>query len=155
MVKRSLLDPLADLAQPTVKRIKGELGPEAAAEDYERELLEEGPPAFDLLMLGIGSDGHTASMFPDQPSVSERSRLVVGVDQAGLEPFVPRVTLTFPAIANAKTVVVLASGESKAEAVAAAFGPDAEPNPHVPSSFLPEEAKEVLVLLDPPAAARL
>jgi 6-phosphogluconolactonase len=155
MVKKSLLDPLADLARPTVKRIRGELGPEAGAEDYERELLEEGPPAFDLLMLGIGSDGHTASMFPDQPSVSERSRLVVGVDHAGLEPFVPRVTMTFPAIANAKTVVLLASGESKAEAVAAAFGPDAKPNLHVPSSLLPEEAKEVLVLLDPPAAARL
>jgi 6-phosphogluconolactonase len=155
MVKKSLLDPLADLAQPTVKRIKGELGPQAGAEDYERELMDDGPPDFDLLLLGIGPDGHTASMFPDQPSVSERSRLVVGVDHAGLEPFVPRVTLTFPAIAKAKTVVVLASGESKAEAVAAAFGPDSKCSPHVPSSLLAGEAKELLVLLDPPAAGRL
>jgi 6-phosphogluconolactonase len=138
-----------------VKRIKGELGPQAGAEDYERELLEEGPPAFDLLLLGVGPDGHTASMFPDQPSVSERSRLVVGVDQAGLEPFVPRVSMTFPAIAKAKTVVVLVSGESKAEAVAAAFGHDARPDPHVPSSLLAEEVKELLLLLDPPAAGRL
>ena len=155
MIKETLLCPLADLAQPTVKRIKGELGPEAGADDYERELVEAATPAFDLLMLGIGADGHTASMFPDQASVFERSRLVVGVDEAGLEPFVPRVTLTFPAIANAKSVVMLATGESKAQAVAAAFGPDAKPDPHVPSSFLAENAKEVLVLLDPPAASRL
>jgi 6-phosphogluconolactonase len=155
MVKQSLLDPLADLTSPTVKRIKAELGPDAGAAEYERQLLDEGPPALDLLLLGIGPDGHTASMFPDQPSVSERSRLVVGVAQAGLEPFVPRVTLTFAAIAKAKTVVVLASGESKAEAVAAAFGPGARPSPHVPSSLLADEAKELLVLLDPPAAGRL
>ena len=63
---------------------------------YERELRVAGPPQFDLLLLGIGPDGHTASLFPDQPSLSERSRLVVGVEQAGLEPFVPRVTLDAP-----------------------------------------------------------
>jgi 6-phosphogluconolactonase len=155
MVKESLLDPLADLTVPTVKRIKGELGPAEGADDYERELLEEGLPAFDLLLLGIGPDGHTASMFPDQPSVSDRSRLVVGVPEAGLEPFVPRVSFTFTTIAKAKRVVVLVSGESKAEAVAEAFGPDARPDAHVPSSLLPQQAKELLVLLDPAAAARL
>jgi 6-phosphogluconolactonase/glucosamine-6-phosphate isomerase/deaminase len=51
--------------------------------------------------------------------------------------------------------VVLASGESKADAVAAAFGPGARPDPHVPSSYLPEVARELLVLIDPAAAARL
>ena len=56
--------------------------------------------------------------------------------EAGLEPFVPRVTFTFPLIAKAKRVVVLATGESKADAVAKAFGPDAKPDPHVPSSLL-------------------
>jgi 6-phosphogluconolactonase len=155
MIKESLLDPLADLTVPTIKRIKGELGPEQGAEDYERQLRDEGVPAFDLLLLGMGPDGHTASMFPDQPSVSERSRLVVGVPEAGLEPFVSRVSFTFPAIAKAKRVVVMATGDSKAEAVAAAFGPRAHPDPHVPSSLLAAEAKELLVLLDPAAAARL
>jgi 6-phosphogluconolactonase len=155
MIQESLLDPLADVTVPTFKRIKAELGPGAGADDYERELNEAGPPKFDLLLLGVGPDGHTASLFPDQPAVTDRSRLVVGVEMAGLEPFVPRVTFTFTAFAKARRVVMLVSGESKAEAVAAAFGPDARPDPHVPASFLAKEVPELLVLLDPAAAARL
>jgi 6-phosphogluconolactonase len=131
--------------------MRGELGPDAAAEEYERGLREAGSPRFEMVLLGIGPDGHLASMFPDQESLSERSRLVVGVEQAGLEPYVPRVTLTFPALLNARQIVFLATGASKAEAVAAAFGPDAKPDPHVPSSLLAAQAKdveEVKVLLD-------
>jgi 6-phosphogluconolactonase len=155
MIQESLLDPLAGVTEPTFKRIKGELGPFEGADDYERELNAAGPPTFDLLLLGVGPDGHTASLFPDQPTVLDRSRLVVGVEMSGLEPFVPRVSLTFESIAKARRVVVLASGESKAEAVAAAFGPGARPDPHVPSSYLPEVARELLVLTDPAGAARL
>jgi 6-phosphogluconolactonase len=155
MVKRAMLDPLGDAAPSNVRRMRGELGPAEAADEYERELREAGPPAFDLLLLGIGPDGHTASLFPDQPSLSERSRLVVGVPEAGLEPFVPRVTLTLPALALARQVVVLVAGASKADAVAAAFGPGAAPDPHVPSSMLAPLAKEITVLLDPAAAGRL
>ena len=106
-------------------------------------------------MLGIGSDGHCASLFPDQPSLSERSRPVVGVEEAGLEPFVPRVSMTLPRLANARHVVFLATGESKAAPVAAAFGPGAKPDPHVPTSLLVPLAKEIKVLLDPAAAAGL
>jgi 6-phosphogluconolactonase len=155
MVKQALLDPIADLTQPEVRRMKGELGPAGGADDYERELREAGEPTFELVLLGIGPDGHTASLFPDQPSLQERSRMVVGVEQAGLEPFVPRVSFTLPALARARHVVFLVSGESKAEAVAAAFGPDAKPDPHVPSSLLVPLAKEVTVLLDPAAAGKL
>ena len=155
MVREALLDPLGDGASPSVIRMKGELGPAPGAEDYERELAESGPDQFDLLLLGIGPDGHCASLFPDQPTLNERSRLVVGVEQAGLEPFVPRVSFTFSAIARSKHVVFLAAGESKAHAVAAAFGPAAAPDPHVPSSFVPSVASEVTVLVDPAAAAGL
>jgi 6-phosphogluconolactonase len=155
LVKQSLLDPLSDLPRPAVRRIRGELGPSEAAEAYERELDEAGEPEFSLVLLGLGPDGHLASMFPDQASLSERSRLVVGVEEAGLDPFVPRVTLTLPALANAEQVVFLVSGEGKADAVAAAFGPEAEPDPHVPASMLVPLAKELKVLLDPAAAARL
>lgn len=155
LVKQSLLDPLADLPRPAVRRIRGELGPAEGAEAYERELDEAGEPEFTLVLLGLGPDGHLASMFPDQASLSERSRLVLGVDEAGLEPFVPRVTLTLPALANAERVVFLVTGEGKAEAVAAAFGPDSSPDPHVPASTLVPLANELTVLLDPAAAARL
>lgn len=155
LVKQSLLDPLADLPRPAVRRIRGELGPEEAAEAYERQLEEAEEPEFALVLLGLGPDGHMASMFPDQASLSERSRLVLGVEEAGLEPFVPRVTLTLPALANAEQVVFLVTGESKADAVAKAFGPGSQPDPHVPASTLVPLAKELTVLLDPAAGARL
>jgi 6-phosphogluconolactonase len=155
MVKESMLSPLGEAGTRPVRRIKGELGPDEGADDYERELREAGPPRFDLLLLGMGPDGHCASMFPDQPSLAERERYVVGVPQAGLEPFVPRVSLTLPGLALARRVVFLIAGSSKAEAVAAAFGEKAKPSPHVPSSLVPEWASEVTVLLDPPAAERL
>jgi 6-phosphogluconolactonase len=155
MAKESLLDPLADRARPTVHRIQGELGPHGGAEQYERALRQAGPAEFDIILLGIGPDGHTESLFPDQPALAERSRLVVGVEEAGLEPFVPRVTFTLPALERGRQLVFLAAGESKAEAVAAAFGDGAKPDPHVPSSLVPPLGKEVIVLLDSAAASRL
>lgn len=155
MARAAMFDRLAPDALPTVHRMKGELGPGRGADEYEEELREAGSPRFDLVLLGIGPDGHCASLFPDQATLSERSRLVVGVEKAGLEPFVPRISMTLPALINAKQVVFLATGESKADAVAAAFGPRAEPTPHVPSSLVAAEAKEVKVLLDRAAALKL
>jgi len=175
MVRQALLDPLAARpaagspmagspvaasslgggSQPTVHRIRGELGPVGAAEHYERVLREAGAPRFDLVLLGLGPDGHTASLFPDQDSLSEGSRLAIGVPVAGLEPFVARVTLTLPALASARRVVFLAAGASKADAVTAAFGPRARPNRHVPASLLVPLASEITVLLDRAAAAGL
>jgi len=155
MAKTSMFDALAELGSPKIHRIKGELGPREGAEDYERALHDAGSPRFDLMLLGIGSDGHCASLFPDQASLNERSRAVVGVDEAGLEPYVSRVSMTLPRLANAKQIVFLATGESKADAVAAAFGSRAKPDPHVPSSLLVPLAKEIKVLLDPAAAAGL
>ena len=155
MVKRSLLDPLSDRPLPAVHRMKGELGPDEAAAAYERELDAAGPPDFDLVLLGVGPDGHTESLFPDQPSLQERSRLVLGVQQAGFEPFVSRVTLTLPALARGRRLVFLAAGESKARPVAAAFAAGAKPDPHVPSSLVPPLGREVLVLLDSSAAHEL
>lgn len=151
MVKESLLDALSG-GQPEVHRILGERGPDSAAQAYERELRAAGPPQFDLVLLGLGPDGHTASLFPHQASLSERKRLVIGVEEAGLEPFVPRVTMTLPFLGSGRQIVFLVSGQSKAGAVAAAFGPDAKPDPRVPASMLPPFASEVTVLLDEPAA---
>ena len=152
MADESLLSRVSPRA---VHRMRGELGPDEAADAYERELREAGPPRFDLVLLGLGSDGHTASLFPGQESLSERERWALGIPQAGLEPFVPRVTLTLPALASAERVVFLVTGAGKADAVAAAFGPDARPDPHVPASLLPPFADEVTVLLDEDAARGL
>jgi 6-phosphogluconolactonase len=155
MIKESLLDPLAHLTQPTVRRIKGELGPEQGAEDYDRQLRAASPLDFDLVLLGIGPDGHTASLFPGQSTLQERKRLAVGVPQAGLEPFVPRVSMTLPALTSSQRIVVLAAGESKADAVTEAFGRDSEPDPLVPASLLAPDAKLITVLLDRAAASGL
>ena len=154
MIKESLLDPLGDRA-PRFERMKGELGPEAGAQDYEQRLKAADSPVFDLLLLGIGPDGHCASLFPGQTSLNERQRLVVGVPEAGLEPFVPRITMTVPTLASAHKIVFLAVGDSKADAIARAFGPDAEPDPSTPSSLLVPEAKAIRVLVDEAAASRL
>lgn len=152
MVKESLLDRLSG-DQPAVRRIAGERGASDAAQSYERELWKAGPPEFDLVLLGLGPDGHTASLFPDQPSLSERDRLVLGVEQAALEPFVSRVTMTLPVLGRGRRVAFLVSGSGKAGAVAAAFGPDAKPDPHVPASMLPPFASAVTVFLDEAAAS--
>jgi 6-phosphogluconolactonase len=155
MVRESLIEQLDGVVRLDVRRMEGELGPEAAADAYERQLREAGPPRFDLLLLGIGPDGHTLSLFPDQASLSERDRLVIGVEQAGHEPFVSRVTMTLPAVELADQVVFLASGASKADAVGAAFGPDARPDPHVPASMIAPLCDKVTVIVDAAAADKL
>jgi 6-phosphogluconolactonase len=155
LVRDSLLAGLGAGAAPRVIRMRGELGPGDGADDYERALRDAGAPPLDLLLLGMGPDGHLASLFPDQETLSERSRLVVGVPHAGLEPFVPRISQTFTAIAAARRVLYLVTGASKADAVAAAFGDGARPDPHVPSSLLPELTDRITVLLDADAAEKL
>jgi 6-phosphogluconolactonase len=155
MIRATLIDPLADITTFTVHRVEGELGYAEAADRYERRLRSIGDLHFDLLHLGIGSDGHTLSLFPGKPGIAERSRLVVGVPEAGLEPFVPRISFTLSAVALASDVVFLAAGESKADALTRAFGPDATPDPAVPSSMIPTVAPNLTLLVDEAAAAGL
>ncbi|MEA2391180.1 MAG: 6-phosphogluconolactonase [Solirubrobacteraceae bacterium] len=157
LAKRTLLDGLRGAA-PRVERMEGERGHEAAARGYEEALraeLGEGTPSFDLLLLGLGPDGHCASLYPHSPQLEERAHLVVGVPEAKLEPFVPRVSMTLPLINAAHEVVFLVSGESKAEAVARAFGPGAQPDGATPSSLVRPASGSLTVLLDSEAAARL
>ena len=161
LVQQSLLNPLqqAGVEVEFCRRVMGERGYEDGALEYERELehVGGGPGAirFELVLIGVGSDGHICSMFPNQDSLSERSRFAVGVPRAGLEPFVPRVTLTFAALAHAKRVLVLATGESKADPIAAAFAEDAPRTAEVPASLLVEHVDDIVVLLDEAAASRL
>jgi 6-phosphogluconolactonase len=95
--------------------------PETAARLYEDELkafygakkLDPARPMFDLVLMGLGGDGHTASLFPNSPALNETQRWVLGIDQAGMEPFVPRVTLTFPALASTREMLFLVDGADK------------------------------------------
>ena len=137
-------------------RIQGELGQHEAAEAYEDELrarFGDREPALDLLLLGLGPDGHTASLFPRDEALNERERLVVGVDVPGMAPLVPRVTLTLPVLDAAHEVVFLISGEDKADAAARAFA-DA-PSPDTPAGLVNPRPGALTVLIDAPAAARL
>ena len=129
-------------------------GYEAAADAYQAELDAAfvHTPRFDLILLGLGPDAHTASLFPGDDALGERERLAVGVETPGMPPLVSRVTLTLPVLNAGKEVVFLISGEDKAEAVARAFG-DA-PGPDAPASLVRPDGGLTL-LIDPPAAARL
>ena len=100
-----------------VHRIRGELAPEEGALEYERELRKcfgsSGLPVFDLVLLGVGEDGHIASLFPDEPSLSENDRLAVPVCPASLQCW--RITLTLPVLNNAAVILFLVTGRNKAD----------------------------------------
>ncbi|MBA2515255.1 MAG: 6-phosphogluconolactonase [Solirubrobacterales bacterium] len=153
MAARSLLDHLAEPHRPRVHRIEGELGPEAAADRYQALIRAEmgERPEFDLVLLGLGPDAHTASLFPGKPAVGESGRLVVAVPEAGMEPWVPRVTFTLPLLNAAREVIFLVSGADKAPAVARAFGEPADPGS--PAAHVRPDPGQLVVMLDEEAAA--
>jgi 6-phosphogluconolactonase len=157
LAKESLIDLLPEDKRPEEHRMRGERGPHGGADDYERELrdvLGEQTPRLDLVLLGLGSDAHVASLFPGHGSLQENDRLVVGEDDAGLDPFVPRVTMTLPTLCSGRHIVFLVSGEGKAEAVQRSFG-DEPPGEHAPASLVRPRQGEMTVLLDQAAASRL
>jgi 6-phosphogluconolactonase len=82
-------------------------------EFYGAERLDPARPLFDLVLMGLGPDGHTASLFPQSRALEEKDRWVVGVAKAGMEPFVPRVTLTFPALASTREMLFMVDGAGK------------------------------------------
>jgi 6-phosphogluconolactonase len=121
MVREALLDHVA-VPGANIHPVPTDLAdPDAAAAAYQATLmafygadtLDPARPLFDLVLLGIGEDGHTGSLFPGKPATGERRRWVAPVPEAGLAPFVPRVTLTFPTLASSREVLFLATGRGK------------------------------------------
>jgi 6-phosphogluconolactonase len=141
---------LSRIGGATVHRMQGELGPEQGAAEYEREFEAAGRPELDLILLGIGPDAHTCSLFPGDDALGERERPVVGVETPGMAPLVSRVTLTLPVVNASRRIVFLVTGEDKADAVARAFS--GRRDPMAPASLVEGNAT---VLLDEAAARRL
>jgi 6-phosphogluconolactonase len=151
MVRETLLadgtvQPRKLLAMPTDDT------PESAALRYEEMLrqqygagdLEPGVPLFDLALLGLGEDGHTASLLPDQPVLQERARWVAAVPKGRDEP---RITLTYPALESSRLILFLVSGAAKRDALAQARAGA------LPAGGLKPQG-EVIWLVDAAAAGR-
>ena len=147
LVRETLLDGLS--RPPAVHRVRGELPPEEAAAVYDEEIRGV---RLDLVLLGVGPDGHTASLFPGSPALDEKERSAVA-GPPGLEPLVPRVTLTVPMLSAARLVLFLVVGEEKAEAAARAFG--GEPDPATPASLVRSAEGRTVAVLDAAAARGL
>ena len=144
MAKEALLDRVP-VAAPQVHRMEGERADhDEAARAYEAIL----PDRLDLLVLGLGDDGHTASLFPGAVSLAETRRRVVAV-RAPKAPF-DRLTITPPVILDARQRIVLVAGADKAEALARAVD-----GPYAPGSTPGQLARAGLWIADPAAAARL
>ncbi|MGA9642719.1 MAG: 6-phosphogluconolactonase [Terriglobales bacterium] len=157
MVSESLLTRIAIPAQ-NVFRVKAE-NPDAtaAAANYEKQirrffaLTPAEFPRFDLILLGLGPDGHTASLFPDSPGLKENSKLVIA---NWVEKFkTHRISFTFPVLNNADEVIFLASGPDKAAMVHEVL--EGKPTPPLPSQQVQPTNGRLLWMLDAPAAAKL
>ncbi|HWM88466.1 MAG TPA: 6-phosphogluconolactonase [Kofleriaceae bacterium] len=147
MVRRAWLEP-AHFPPERVHRIRGEIDAERAARLAEEELraVTGEPPGLDLALLGLGSDGHTASLFPGSSSLGETLRLFVP-SRSGR-----RITGTFPLLNSTNRVVFLVSGPTKAEAVRAALN---DPPGAVPASLVQPRGGSATWLLDREAASLL
>jgi 6-phosphogluconolactonase len=141
MAKAALLDRLTG-APRSVHRMD-------SVERYARELAGVG--TFDLVLLGLGPDGHVASLFPDFPTLDVADRDVVGTP-AGLEPFVDRITLTLPRLSDTRELLFLVTGEDKADAVARAF--TGEPSRETPGSLVRAAYGPTRAILDNASSAK-
>jgi len=150
MARETLLDRLP-IPRGNVLRLRGEdPDPARAAADYAGALqarFPAGPPALDLVLVGMGADGHVASLFPGSPALEERTALVAApwVERLGAH----RLTLTFPVFQAAQAVLLLAVGRDKAARVAEVLGSPGS----LPAQRLRDVAADLTVVLDAAAAA--
>lgn len=159
LADRSLFRPL-NIDVNHIHRMRGENpDPELAARDYERVLrttagtMDGEWPQLDLVLLGLGNDGHTASLFPGTAAVDEHQRLVT-VGHAPSDPRT-RLTLTLGVINRATVVLFLVTGTAKAPIVKTVLEPESDADRQLPSALVHPTSGRLIWLLDPPAAAKL
>lgn len=135
--------------------VSGNLPPEAAARAYEallKSFFAGQPPSFDLIFLGLGEDGHTASLFPDHEVLNEQVRWAAEVYLA--ETDLPRVTLTFPLINQAAVVALLVTGAAKARVLKEVLQGPREPR-RLPAQLVHPQSGALFWLVDQEAASQL
>ncbi|MFV1858396.1 MAG: 6-phosphogluconolactonase [Anaerolineales bacterium] len=155
MVRKTLIQKVP-IPQTNVHRILGELDPDLAAEAYVDELRSvfgsEERPRFDLIFLGLGEDGHTASLFPGSLALSETEHWVLAVFAEQLQTW--RVTLTPPVFNSARQLLFLVAGKSKADRLQEVL--EGEPQPEsLPAQIIQPRNGQVTWLIDQAAAAKL
>jgi len=148
---------LAKIPTPieNIHHIQGELKPEAAAAKYEAELqafFGAEPPAFDLILLGLGDNAHTASLFPHTSALNETKRWVTSVYVEEIS--MSRITMTAPLINQARKIIFLVSGEDKAPAVKQVLEGSYKPHEYPAQLISPDQARPIW-LLDHAAAHKL
>jgi len=157
MTRETLLDKVP-VPPSQVFRIEGELEPEAAAARYESVIRQqfrlEGAqgPVFDVLALGMGDDGHTASLFPHTQALHELGRIVVANHVPQKQTW--RITLTWPVIVQARDLFFLIAGQDKAEPLGRVLQGPYDPET-LPSQLIQPRSGKLLMLLDKAAAAHL
>jgi 6-phosphogluconolactonase len=154
MANETLLGPLG-IDPARVHRWQTELGIDEAAVRYDaalREYLGESPHGFDLILLGLGEDAHTASLFPNTPALGEDSRFAVANFVEKLND--SRLTVTFPLLQNAANVVFLVSGSPKAEAVTHVLEGEFRPEDY-PAQLVQPVNGNLFWLIDEDAASLL
>jgi 6-phosphogluconolactonase len=160
MVKKSLLSTQV-ISEKRVHRMRAELPrADAAAAEYEKEMRSffdagrclDGFPRFDLILLGMGPDGHTASLFPDSPALAEEKRWVMANP---VEKFkTDRITFTFPVVNAAREIHLLVAGRDKAEMIRQVLDEKQDHPPYPVQRVVPVEGRKVW-MLDDAAAAQL
>jgi len=151
---RGLLLSRVPVPDTQVHRIRGEAAPDAEAARYEgllRGLVPGEPPRLDLILLGVGTDGHVASLFPGSAALEERERLVLAVEPPRGAKH-RRITLTFPAINTARNTLFFVTGEKKAAVVASVLESG---DVGCPASRIRPEGGRVFWVLDEGAASQL
>jgi 6-phosphogluconolactonase len=159
LANESLLKP-AQIAADRVVAVRTNLAtPAACAADYELQLkqffgVSAEPPKFDLILLGLGDDGHTASLFPGKPSLNESNAWVTHTPPGVLPPPVDRVTLTFPVLNSARQAMFLVGGAGKATIVRDVLEQPCDVQKHPACGVRPKDGT-ITWLLDEAAASKL